>query len=174
MPAARSVAPRVLAVVPFLFALSPPAASAQDWVRAVLGDDAAASGAFACESSLDGSRWSATCLHPSLRTLHAVEDSVEPGPAFRATVCRALKDRGYTAPNGALEVSASGVVRAGRQLPDSATVYFLLYVPFTTEATLAVTATDPGSGAPWLHQAGTCTAHVMWSERRAVSRAEGH
>ena len=43
-------------------------------------------------------------------------------------------------------------------------VYHLLYFPFATEASIGIPDEERSQGAPWLHLAGTCQAHVMWTE----------
>lgn len=139
------------------------------WAATILGAEAAASGAFVCEATVDGNRWSGVCFQPALATMLNVQETIELGPNFDARLCRALKQRGEEVPLGSTEVYAAGELREGRSLPDSLTVYHLLYFPDATEADLGVTKEDPGDGSPWLHHEGECTAHVMWSERRPTS-----
>lgn len=138
------------------------------WVTAVLGDEAAALGAFMCEVDVQMDRWSAVCFHPSLAEMRDVGRTLEPGPDFDVRLCRALDSLGSEVPTGSIEVYASGPLRDGQSLPDSVTIYRLLYTPHATEANLGVVDENPGDGSPWLHHAGECTAHVMWSERRAL------
>jgi hypothetical protein len=174
----RSIAriPRLL-----LALLAPTSVSAQKatdsadgpsrWERALLGDRAASSGAFTCEANSNDGQWSATCFHPSVAALHAAEGAAGNVADFEARVCRILAREQATVPVGAMEISASGTLQGGQTVPDSIDVYYLVYVPFQTTASLAITDSDPGGGRPWLHHAGTCMAHVMWNEIRSFHAA---
>jgi hypothetical protein len=117
------------------------------------------------------------CFHPSLGAVRAAERAAERGPAFREHVCRILDREGHATPHGAMEVSASGLVRDGQGLPDSVTVYHLLYVPFATAATVGIPDQAPGSGARGCTRPGparhtSCGRSVARCVRR-LSRAQG-
>lgn len=86
------------------------------------------------------------------------------GDAFRERLCAEVARRRWQVPNGAMEITAS-LTRDGAGRPAAEmTVYHLLWFPHSTTATLGVVDEDPGGGRPFLHHAGTCGAHVMWSE----------
>ncbi len=92
------------------------------------------------------------------------------GAAFREELCTRVEAEAADPPTGLLEISASVAIPSEGQLADSMTVYHLLYTPNETSASLGLRDDDPGAGAPWLHNAGSCNAHVMWSERRATAQ----
>jgi len=87
---------------------------------------------------------------------------------FYELLCQA--DEAADPPTGLLEISASVAIPSEGQLADSMTVYHLLYTPNETSASLGLRDDDPRAGAAWLHHAGSCNAHVMWSERRATAQ----
>ncbi len=115
------------------------------------------------------------CYHRTLAPFVAHEAVLSAqgvsGSAFRERVCRdveagavALPDRGYL-------MTASGARPGPTRLPDSVMVYHFLYLPFATEASVGLPASEVAPGQPWLHHAGSCSAHLMWSEtRRVVAR----
>ena len=142
--------------------------TSEPWVISVLGERAAGSGAFQCRERTRDVSWSGTCHTAALAPLLEIERSVEPGPDFGERVCRLMEQAGEEIPPGTMEIVASGDLPEGGSLPDSVEVYRLLYHPYATEATLGVSEVDLEDGTPWLHDAGECTAHVMWSDRRAL------
>jgi hypothetical protein len=71
-----------------------------------------------------------------------------------------------------MEITASLTQSAEGKYANEMTVYRLLWTPGQTTETIGVVDTDHGEGNPWLHQGGTCGAHVMWSEQIAVSNEE--
>ena len=147
-----------------------PAIAAQDagWAAKLVGNEAAAANELICATtSTRADRWSAACYQPALAAMREIAADLEPGPDFDERLCRAMAARREAMPRGAIETTASGAIAEGSAWPDSITVYRLLYLPFATETELGVPDEDPEDGSPWLHQAGLCTAHVMWSERRA-------
>lgn len=91
------------------------------------------------------------------------------GADFRLRRCEEARARNIEVPNGAMEIMASLAVDSTGTLADEMTVYHLLWLPHATGASSGVVEVDPGQGAPFLHQAGSCGAHVMWSEVRRVS-----
>ena len=45
-------------------------------------------------------------------------------------------------------------------------VYYLLYIPFATAASIGVSDVEPEDPTvPFLHRAGTHESHIMWMER---------
>lgn len=116
------------------------------------------------------------CLHPSLAAMNALERDVASkglrGDAFRAELCGRAETSGAIPPNGTLEISASVGVEADGSFEPSMTVYHLLWVPHATTQTIGIEDEDPGDGSAWLHLAGTCQSHVMWSEEIEVAPRE--
>lgn len=87
------------------------------------------------------------------------------GGELTARLCHEGEARGMKVPNGAMEFTASVAVLTDGTIDRAATVYRLLWLPFATTASIGLPSEDPGEGRPWLHQSGSCGAHVMWSER---------
>lgn len=83
---------------------------------------------------------------------------------FRERLCREVDGSDLAIPAGAMEITANLPLGSEGDYSHSMTVYHLLWTPGHTTATLGVSDEDPGEGRPFLHQAGTCGAHVMWSE----------
>ncbi len=131
-------------------------------------------GPFVCVSDASASdRLSMVCHHHVLQERLRFERQLAretglQGAAFRAHLCSEVADRGLDVPKGAMEITASLARGESGGLPSEMTVYHLLWLPHETTESTGVTDVDPGEGKPWLHQAGTCGAHVMWSERIAV------
>jgi hypothetical protein len=127
-------------------------------------------GTFLCASDVSSpARISMVCHHRVLDERLKLErelsrESGLQGSAFRERLCREVASRGLEVPNGAMEITASLPQNDDGSYPAEMTVYHLLWLPDQNAATLGVTDEDPGEGRPWLHQAGSCGAHVMWSE----------
>ncbi len=133
------------------------------------------SGSFLCVIDANNAeRLSLNChdrkLIPLLRLEREVGAAGLRGAAFREELCTRVQAEAAGPPTGSLEISASVAIPSEGQLADSMTVYHLLYTPNQTSASLGLRDDDPGAGAPWLHHAGSCNAHVMWSERRATAQ----
>ncbi len=131
------------------------------------------SGSFLCViDANNAARLSLNChdrrLIPLLHMEREVGAAGLRGAAFREELCTRVEAEAADSPTGLLEISASVGITSEGQLADSMTVYHLLYTPNETSASLGLRDDDPGAGAPWLHHAGSCNAHVMWSERRAT------
>ncbi len=129
------------------------------------------SGPFLCVVDVNNAaRLSLNChdrkLIPLLRLEREVGAAGLRGAAFREELCTRVEAEAADQPTGLLEISASVGISSEGQLADSMTVYHLLYMPNETSASLGLRDDGPGAGAPWLHNAGSCNAHVMWSERR--------
>ncbi len=49
-------------------------------------------------------------------------------------------------------------------------VYYLLYIPFATSASIGISDVSPDDPAvPYLHHAGTHESHVMWMKKVKLS-----
>ena len=90
------------------------------------------------------------------------------GKEFTQQLCKQADARGVVVPDGTIEISASVGVEPDSSLPYEMTVYYLLWLPLATTASIGIVDENPGDGSPWLHKAGTCQAHVMWSEQRPI------
>lgn len=136
-------------------------------LRDSTGDRTVKHGAgFTCISDVSNpARLSHNCHHPALNEQFALERELRElsGAEFRERVCSEVETRGIRVPNGAIEITSSVAIDDEGALDSSMTIYTLLWVPYQTEEELAITTDDPGEGKPWLHRAGTCQAHVMWS-----------
>jgi len=137
-------------------------------LRDSTGDRTAKNGTgFTCISdSSDPTRLSYNCHHPALNEQFALEREFRElrGAEFRERVCSEAEARGIRVPNGAIEITSSVTIDDEGDLDTSMTVYTLLWVPYQTEQMVAIADEDPGDAGPWLHRAGTCQAHVMWSK----------
>lgn len=136
-------------------------------------------GRFLCVSDTSGAeRISMVCHHHVLEERLRFERELRRetglrGAAFRERLCGEVAGRGLEIPAGAMEITASLAQSAEGKYADEMTVYHLLWTPGQTAETIGVVDTDPGEGEPWLHQAGTCGAHVMWSEQIPLSNEGG-
>ena len=133
-------------------------------------------GRFLCVSDASSpTRLSMVCHHHVLEQRLRFERELRAGTglrggAYRERLCSEVSSRGWEVPDGAMEITASlGKNEDGRYAHEM-TVYHLLWLPNQTEETVGVIDKDPGDDRPWLHQAGTCGAHVMWSDVIAVSQ----
>jgi hypothetical protein len=75
-------------------------------------------------------------------------------------------------PDRAYSFDLSGRIPEGRDQPDSVTVYHYIQLPYATMESAGITDEEPSPGEPWLHQGGTCSAHLMWS--KTLRFAPGH
>jgi len=138
----------------------------------------AGDGPFVCVSdSSPARRLSLVCHHRVLEERLRMERELRKetglkGAAFTARLCHEVGARGLEVPNGAMEITASVGIAADGSLDPTTTVYRLLWLPLATAASAGVPSEDPGEGRPWLHQAGSCGAHVMWSEPIATAGDE--
>ncbi len=126
---------------------------------------------FVCVGDVPGdNRFAIACYHESLEHLRSLERELSAqglrGATFRERLCAEVAKHDAPVANGALELTASGVVAGGASIPDSMVVYQLLYFPHATEASIGIPDEELPAGAPWLHLAGTCQAHIMWKETR--------
>ena len=131
-------------------------------------------GRFLCVSDASTpTRLSMVCHHhvlePRLRFERELRrDTGLRGSDYRERLCREVANRDMEVPDGAMEITASLSRNEDGTYAREMTVYHLLWLPHQTEETTGVIDEDPGDNMPWLHQAGTCSAHVMWSEVIAV------
>ena len=132
-------------------------------------------GPFLCVSDVSSSdRISMVCHHHVLEARLRFERALRretglSGGAFRERLCEEVVGSSLDVPIGSMEITASLARDEGGSYEDEMTVYHLLWVPEATSATLGVPDEDPGDGRPFLHQASTCGAHVMWSKPVAVN-----
>ncbi len=132
-------------------------------------------GRFLCVSDASSpARLSMVCHHHVLEQRLRFERELRRetglrGSAYRERLCREVASRGMEVPDGAMEITASLGRNEDGTYAREMTVYHLLWLPHQTEETTGVIDEDPGDSMPWLHQAGTCGAHVMWSEAVPVS-----
>ena len=130
-------------------------------------------GFFCVSDSSRPGRVSLNCHHETLQEQLALERKIAKeglrGEEFRRRLCKQADARGVVVPHGATEISASISLESDGTLPPEMTVYYLMYMPQATTISIGIVDEDPGDGSPWLHMAGTCQAHVMWSEQRPIS-----
>lgn len=128
------------------------------------------SGRFLCVSDASSTeRLSMVCHHHVLEERLRLERELSretglQGAAFRERLCREVTERGWTVPDGAMEITASLPRTADGSYAREMTVYHLLWLPHQTMESTGIVEKDPGDGLPFLHQGATCGAHVMWSE----------
>ena len=131
-------------------------------------------GAFLCVSDTSPSdRISMVCHHRILEDRLRYERELRArtglsGAAFRERLCEEVTGSHLDVPPGAMEILSSLQRGEDGDYADAMTVYHLLWTPGENATTIGVTDEDPGEGRPFLHQSGTCGAHVMWSEVRPV------
>jgi len=94
------------------------------------------------------------------------------GETREETLAREYRTGRLAIPDGALERSGYGLSAEDGGPPEVLSGRYFLYHPFATPAELGVPAEEPSPGAPWLHEAGTVTAHLMWSHTVPVATAE--
>jgi hypothetical protein len=126
-------------------------------------------GRFLCASDItDSTRISMVCHHHVLEQRLRYERQLSretglTGGAFRERLCSDVARRGWSVPDGAMEITASLSRGEDGTYASEMTVYHVLWLPHQTTEGIGVADEDPGQGRPYLHQAGTCGAHVMWS-----------
>lgn len=117
-------------------------------------------------------RLNISCYHATLGPVLAHQRSLSRqglrGQAFRERLCRDVRAGLVEMPDRAYMLDASAALKPDGSLPDSLTVYHMLQLPYATEESTGITDEELTPGAPWLHHAGTCDAHLMWSEKRAL------
>ncbi len=126
---------------------------------------------FTCVADTPGDdRFVVSCYHeslgPFLDRMRALRASGLAGSAARERTCAEVSSGRLPMPKRAYNLSASGPLVPDSDVPDSLLVYHLLQIPFATEASEGITDEEHVAGQPWLHHAGTCDAHIMWSETK--------
>ena len=92
------------------------------------------------------------------------------GAAMRELLDKEAKAGKIQLPAYGLEISASGTLGEGGTLPEEMSVYYLLYIPFATSASIGISDVSPDDPAvPYLHHAGTHESHVMWMKKVKLS-----
>ncbi len=95
------------------------------------------------------------------------------GAAMRELLDQEAKASELQLPAYGLEISASGTLGKGGTLPEEMSVYYLLYIPFATAASIGVSDVAPDDPTvPYLHQAGTHESHVMWLKTVKLSASQ--
>ena len=119
-----------------------------------------------CRIRLVRERLAVNCHHAVLTAMLDRADELNREGADGKTALAALAadvHQGTVAiPTGAVEVTASGEVPSEGEVPDRMRGWYFVYFPFSTPDDLSVSETPDGSGAPYLHFAGTAKAHLMW------------
>jgi hypothetical protein len=132
---------------------------------------------FVCVADApEDARYALTCYHKSLGEFLAWERKLSAagfrGAAYRTQLCRDVEVGNVSVPDRAYSLTVSGAIPEGHDRPDSLTVYHFIQLPYATEESAGITDEEPAPGQPWLHQGGTCNAHLMWS--RTLRFAPGH
>ena len=130
-------------------------------------------GLFECIGDTPGdARFSVMCYHRSLQHFLAytrmLADQGLLGEAFRERLCAAVERGVITAPRRALVLTAGANIEPDGSLPDSITVYHLLQLPNATATETGLPQVAHRPNAPYLHNGGSCDAHVMWSHRESI------
>lgn len=133
-------------------------------------------GHFVCIGDPPGDgRLNVVCHHESLGPVLSHQRSLSEGglrgKAFQERLCRDVRSGIVEMPDRAYMLDASAALKPDGSLPDSVTVYHMLQLPYATEGSAGISDEELVPGKPWLHHAGTCDAHLMWSEKRAVPSA---
>ncbi len=134
----------------------------------------AGAGVFECLGDApDDAQFSIQCYHRGMTEFVAYQNWLGKlglrGKAFRDRFCQDVTAGRVNVPDRGYLITASGPRGPHGELPDSVTIYHFLQLPHATEASIGLPASEVTPGSPWLHHAGTCNAHVMWSERRSVA-----
>ena len=86
------------------------------------------------------------------------------GQAMREVIDREVAAGELELADYSLEINASGDLGPDRDPPQRMTVYYLLFIPFATTASIGVSDVRPDDPTvPYLHHPGTHEAHVMWA-----------
>ncbi len=95
------------------------------------------------------------------------------GAAMREVLDQEARSGELQLPAYGLELSASGSLGEDGTLPEEMSVYYLLYIPFATAASIGVSDVAPEDPTvPYLHQAGTHESHIMWMQTVKLSARE--
>ena len=132
-------------------------------------------GAVECIADPPGDhRLSLICYHKSIGAFLAHQRLIAKldldKDEYWRRVCGDVERGVIAVPDRAYVLSASAGLPPDGATPDSITVYHLLQLPYATEEALGLTDEELVPGTPWIHHAGNCDAHVMWSEVRPFPR----
>jgi len=121
---------------------------------------------WSCRISTNGTRLTANCHHRVLEGKLDLERRMaaagRSGAAVRKELAAQLHSGHVSIPPGSVEITGSGELVDGSQVPSVMQGYYFVYFPFATSASVGVPDQDSGQGRPWLHQGGTADAHLMW------------
>jgi hypothetical protein len=124
------------------------------------------SNGWTCRIRPQSDRFSASCyqnaLAGKLELERVLEEQAATGAEVREALAAALQSGRVSIPRGAVELSGSGPLGDGMEVPREMTRYVYLYFPFETADRMGMPGSDPGDGSPWLHHGGTSDAHLMW------------
>lgn len=113
-----------------------------------------------------------TVLEGFLRRKRELNDHPVEGETSEETLAREYRSGMIALPAGAMEKTGYGPTAEGGGPPTILSGRYFLYQPFHVPADVGVPGEEPSPGAPWLHQAGTITAHIMWSHTTPVARED--
>jgi hypothetical protein len=130
-------------------------------------------GPFTCVTDVsDPTRVSFSCYHEDLHEFLELQEGMVAeglrGAAFQEQLCDRMRSQGIAIPSPRLLVTMNVALGPDGELPDAATVWHLLQMPEVTSSSSGLAEEEPYPGGPWLHNGGTCDAHLMWSERRSI------
>jgi hypothetical protein len=121
---------------------------------------------WTCWIWLPQDRLAANCHHRVLAGKKELELRLSreglSGSTVRERLARALESGRLSIPSGSVEISGSGALEDGAEVPDVMQGYYFVYYPFETAKTMGIPGEDPGEGRPWFHHGGTADAHIMW------------
>jgi hypothetical protein len=131
------------------------------WVVHRSGDNG-----WTCRISTPTDGLAAKCYHSVLTGKIELEAKLYaeglPSPQVREHMAVMLENGTLSIPPGSVEITGSGDLGDGVDVPATLSGYYFVYFPFETAKTFGVPGADPGEGRPWLHHAGTADAHLMW------------
>jgi hypothetical protein len=127
---------------------------------------------WACRIRPTAERLAASCYQTALTGKLDLELALAaeetPGKEVREALGAALRAGRLSIPRGSFEISGSGALEDGAEVPAEMAGYYFVYFPFETGDGLGLPEADPGDGSPWLHHGGTSDAHVMWPRAHAT------
>ncbi len=122
-----------------------------------------------------GERFGGNCHHraldPFLSRKRALSSAPLEGESPAATLAREHQEGRLGIPEGSLEITGYGSVGEDG-LPAVLSGRFFLYFPYARGSDLGLPEEAPAEGAPWVHEAGTVQAHVMWSRTLPITRRQ--
>ncbi|HSM36435.1 MAG TPA: hypothetical protein VK837_08580 [Longimicrobiales bacterium] len=128
---------------------------------------------WACRIRPAADRLAASCYQTALTGKLDLELALAaeetPGEEVREALGAALRVGRLSIPRGSFEISGSGPLEDGAEVPAEMSGYYFVYFPFETGDGLGLPETDPGDGTPWLHHGGTSDAHIMWPRAHSTA-----